>query len=435
MTKRKPEPWRNRIVGYADVAASDLSANPLNARLHPAAQRAALTAVLDDVGFVAPVIVNKRTGLIVDGHLRVEEASARGEAVPVAYVELTEAEEREVLATLDPIGAMATYDAALLGELLEGVDTSSDELRSMLDAVAKQAGLVEQFDGIGLDDDVPELPEAPVSTTGDIWILRSSCGTEHRLMCGDSSSQGDVERLMTGIVADAMVTDPPYGVDYGASVEWRAKMGAHARNRNQTNTHILGDGAHEAEGLWQRTFPLWRQVLRQKGSCFYRWSASGDLQFKLANALDAAGLAIHGSVVWVKDSFSFSRSEHKYQHEPAWYGWRSDGTHSWHGPTNESSVWECARPARSDSHPTMKPVPLIARCIRNITSEGAVVVDPFMGSGTLLVAAEEMNRRAIGMELDPRYVDVAVRRWSTLTGLTAFHAETGEPFRLARVGE
>lgn len=99
----------------------------------------------------------------MDGHLRVEEASARGEAVPVAYVELTEAEEREVLATLDPIGAMATYDAALLGELLEGVDTSSDELRSMLDAVAKQAGLVEQFDGIGLDDDVPELPEAPVS--------------------------------------------------------------------------------------------------------------------------------------------------------------------------------------------------------------------------------------------------------------------------------
>lgn len=204
MTKRKPEPWRNRIVGYADVAASDLSANPLNARLHPAAQRAALTAVLDDVGFVAPVIVNKRTGLIVDGHLRVEEASARGEAVPVAYVELTEAEEREVLATLDPIGAMATYDAALLGELLEGVDTSSDELRSMLDAVAKQAGLVEQFDGIGLDDDVPELPEAPVSTTGDIWILRSSCGPTARRSLADQCQLRRSQRHLPQGVCDAV---------------------------------------------------------------------------------------------------------------------------------------------------------------------------------------------------------------------------------------
>lgn len=134
MTKRKPEPWRNRIVGYADVAASDLSANPLNARLHPAAQRAALTAVLDDVGFVAPVIVNKRTGLIVDGHLRVEEASARGEAVPVAYVELTEAEEREVLATLDPIGDLANYDRDKMLDLMDGLNMA-EPIADMLAAI------------------------------------------------------------------------------------------------------------------------------------------------------------------------------------------------------------------------------------------------------------------------------------------------------------
>lgn len=154
MTNRKPEAWRNRIVGYEEVTAADLRANPLNARMHPKAQRAALTAVLEDVGFVAPVIVNKRTGLIVDGHLRVEEAAARGEVVPVAFVELTDAEEREVLATLDPIGDLASYDRDKMLDLIGGLSVS-EPIADMLAAIT---GVADPSDSAIAADDAEVIP-------------------------------------------------------------------------------------------------------------------------------------------------------------------------------------------------------------------------------------------------------------------------------------
>src|SRR5450756_3231871 len=204
-------PWRSRIVGMEDVAPDQLTAHPLNWREHPGPQRDALRGSLSEVGWVQNVVVSKRTGHVVDGHARVEEALSRHEAsVPVLYVDLDPDEEALVLATLDPISAMATADTAKLEELLAGISVDDAGLLALLGELAgddPKAGLTDP-------DDVPEPPEEPYVKTGDLWVLG-----EHRLLCGDSTNPEDVERLLDGAAPTLLATDPPYGVSLDGS--WR----------------------------------------------------------------------------------------------------------------------------------------------------------------------------------------------------------------------
>ncbi len=204
--EKRLEPWRSRIVGEEDVAPDQLLANPLNFRVHPKAQQEALSETLDRIGFVQRVVVNRTTGHVVDGHARVELALRRGQpTIPVVYVELTEAEERLALATLDPIGAMAGTDDVLLEQLLGDIRAGDESLAALLAGVHGEPVLPDQPG----QDDAPDPEANAVSKRGEIWQLGA-----HRLLCGSSTEAADVKRLMDGELAALCSTDPPYLVNY-----------------------------------------------------------------------------------------------------------------------------------------------------------------------------------------------------------------------------
>ncbi|HEV8546091.1 MAG TPA: ParB N-terminal domain-containing protein, partial [Candidatus Limnocylindrales bacterium] len=214
--------WRNRIVGHADIAPAALVPNPRNWRTHPDDQQRALSGALAEVGWVAEVLVNQTTGHVVDGHLRLELALARGEpTVPVTYVDLSEDEERLVLASLDPLAAMARAEKEQLATLLAGLDPSDAALRAVLDDLAREFGLGTDRGGLVDPDVVPELPAEAFVSRGSLYELG-----DHRLLCGDSTDPTDVARLAGGGLADCLWTDPPYGVAYEGKTE------RHLRIRN-----------------------------------------------------------------------------------------------------------------------------------------------------------------------------------------------------------
>jgi DNA modification methylase len=402
-----PAVWRNRIVGHAEVAPGDLIPNPRNWRTHPDDQQRALSGALAEVGWVAEVLVNQTTGHVVDGHLRLELALARGErTVPVTYVELSEDDERLVLASLDPLTAMATAEADALATLLAGLDPSDDELRSLLDDLAREYGLDTDRTGLLDPDIVPELPAEPYVSRGDLYALG-----DHRLLCGDSTDAADVARLTRGVRADCLWTDPPYGVAY------EGKTDRHLRIRNddpETSDDVIA-GAF-------RLAPL------GPSAPFYVSAPAGPRSAAFRAALEAAGWRLHQELVWAKGSIVLGHSDYQYAHEPILYGYtpgsgrpgrgRHVGSH-WYGDNGESSVLEYPKPAANREHPTAKPVALVAHCLRNSTRPGDLVYEPFAGSGTTLIAAEQLGRRSFAMEIDPRYAQVTIERWQTFTGREA----------------
>lgn len=421
-SRRKPTAlggrWANRIQSFAYVAPEDLLAHPLNARRHPGLQRNALRAALDRIGWLAPVIVNEITGRMIDGHERTEEALSEGlDLLPVIYVALTEEEELVALATFDPIGDLALYDGQVWAELHDAIGDVGADLEAALGTIRfGNDSPVDAPEPHGDPDAVPDPPAKPTARTGDVYVL----GGRHRLVCGDSSDPAIVDLALDGRLIDAAVMDPPYGVDYGTAVQGRRNMGIGQRPKH--DSHVDGDASGvDAAVIWDAVFPVVAARMG-KPSALYCWAGGADLSVRMCEALERAGITIHGGIVWVKDRFSFSRSDHKYAHEPAWYGWLTKGTHAWHGPNNETSVWEYPKPHVSEYHPTQKPVDLIRRCVRNITPPEGIVFDPFLGSGTTLIAAHMEGATGIGIEKDPRYVDVICARWEAVFGEKAVRA-------------
>ena len=271
--------WRNRIAGHADVAPAELAPNPHNWRTHPADQQRALSGALGEVGWVAEVLVNRTTGHVVDGHLRIELALARNEpTVPVTYVELSEDEERLVVASLDPLAAMATAEEEQLAALLVGLEPADEALRALLDDLAREYGIDAGRAGLVDPDDVPELPAEPYVQLGELYELG-----DHRLLCGNSTHTADVARLTDGALADCLWTDPPYGVGYDGKTERRLRI----KNDDPETSDNAIAGAF-------RLGPL------ASSAPFYVAAPAGPRSVAFHEAIASVGWRLHQELVWVK---------------------------------------------------------------------------------------------------------------------------------------
>jgi DNA modification methylase len=434
--------WRNRITGAGEEAPDQLLANPANWRIHPKAQQDALAGALDAVGWVQQVLVNRRTGFVVDGHARVALALSRGEpTVPVLYVDLDPEEEALVLATLDPIGAMAGRDDEKLKALLADVTVDDAGLLALLgDLVGSEpkAGLTDP-------DEVPEPPEEPYVTPGDLYRLG-----DHRILCGDATDPAAVARLLDGATPTLLATDPPYGVQLDQT--WRDGVYNGPRKRvkgwgvvaGAAKPYMMAEAPEEAEARrpkrghhtaghrntsismdvradWSEAFALVPSL--QVG---YVWYASIHT-LEVLSGLERIGFELAGQIIWDKGLFSVGRSWYHWAHEPCVVVRRPGVPNLFIGERDQATIWRAPSPKRigggskeqKEDHPTQKPVLLSEIPIRNHLRPGEAVYEPFSGSGTTLMAAETLGRRCYAMEIDPKYVQVAIERWQRFTGLTA----------------
>jgi DNA modification methylase len=395
---------RDRVVELRRVRAGDLAEHPRNWRTHPSRQRAALRAVLKEVGYAdALLAVEGPEGLtLIDGHLR--RSLDPDQVVPVLVLDLTPAEAETVLATLDPLAELAGADPERLRDLLGRVQASGAAARRLLDEVARRAGLP-IVRGLTDPDDAPSIPASPRTKWGDLWALG-----EHRLLCGDATSMADVARATGGAAAGVLWTDPPYGVRY------RGKTKAALRIEGDEPTgllHLLGAAFAAADASLAG------------GAALYVAHPSGPGQVFVLAAFGQVGWRLRQTLIWVKDAFVLGHGDYHHRHEAIAYGSTPGpgrfgrGSRGWYGGNAEGSVFEVPRPRASREHPTMKPVALIRRCLRNSAGPGSLVLDPFAGSGSTLIACTELDLPFAGVEIDPAYVDVAVRRWEAFTGQRA----------------
>ena len=384
---------KNRIKGLQYIRAGDLLVNPRNWRTHPPPQQAALQVVLEEVG-IAGALFARETA---DGDPDQEW--------PVLVLDVDEAEADKLLATLDPLAARAGADAWVLDELLKSIETDSGDLQKMLDDLAKDNPLPTPEI---VEDEVPEPPANPITQPGDLWVLG-----DHRLLCGDSTKAEDVDRLLDGREPFIMVTDPPYGVEYDAN--WRNE--ADLANGKPYGARAVGRVTNDDRSDWQESYELF------PGEVGYVWHPPGATQFEFFRSITAAGYEVRMQIIWAKQQFPIGRGHYHLKHEPCYYFVRKTkaaGGAKWNGSRTETTLWEIDKPVKSETgHSTQKPVECMARPIRNHGGKNDDVYDPFLGSGTTLIAAEQLGRRCYGLEISPAYCDVIVQRWENLTGKTA----------------
>ena len=411
--------WQNRIVRYADAPPEELTAHPLNFRVHPKHQQAALRGVLDQVGIVQNVIVNERTGRIIDGHLRVTMAIDQNQpTVPVTFVDLEEAEESVILATLDPISALAGTDRDLLSGLLDDIRASDVDFVHLVEPVWHEISAI-PTPGLTDPDSAPELPKDPITQPGDLWLLG-----DHRLLCGDSTIPEHVARLMKGERSPLMPTDPPYLVDYNGGNHpqtWRNAPRGKEESRKDKHWDDYVEGA-SAEFFVDFLKVALAEALTENPA-IYQFHATRR-QMLVEQAWLANNLLVHQSLIWVKARAILTRSDYMWQHEPCFYGWISGKRPTLHPPSNATTVWQVGQAGESDGiHPTQKPTELIRRMIGYHTRPGEIVYEPFGGSGTAIIASQMLDRRCNCMEISPAFCDVIVERWQSFTGQQATREE------------
>ena len=258
----------------------------------------------------------------------------------------------------------------------------------------------EEVEGLTDPDEVPEVPADPITQPGDLWILG-----DHRLLCGDSTKAEDVERLMNGEKADLWLTDPPYNIAYEGG----------SKKRDMIENDEMGDA--DFRSFLVLSYTTAHNALCPGGAFYIFHADTEGLNFR--GAADDIGLKVRQVLIWNKNNSAFGRSDYHWKHEPCLYGWKEGAAHNWHNDRKQTTVLEFDRPSRSSEHPTMKPVELIEYCMGNSSTKGQIVLDSFLGSGSTLIAAEKTGRKCYGMELDPKYCDVIVKRWEDFTGQKA----------------
>jgi DNA modification methylase len=385
-----------------------------NARRIPPQAVDKVAASIQEFGWRQPIVVD-REGVIICGHTRLLAAQKLGlREAPVHRAEnLTPAQVRAYRLLDNRSHEESSWDAELLGfELLDlqdmGIDLDltgfdTDEIdRFLANAEADRVGLTD-------DDDVPELDQA-VSTAGELWILG-----DHRVLCGDATVAASFERVLGGVPADLAVTDPPYNVDY------RGGPASQGGGRKRILNDDLG------LGFEQFLYEACRKMLEVTKGALYICMSSSEID-TLKKAFTEAGGHWSTFVIWAKNTFTLGRADYQRQYEPMLYGWKEGRDHYWCGARDQGDVWFLNKPLVNDLHPTMKPVELMERAIRNSSQNRDIVLDPFGGSGTTLIACEKTGRQARLIELDPQYVDCTIKRWQTWSGKQAILDGDGRSF-------
>lgn len=393
-------------------AIADLIPYARNSRTHSDAQVAQIAASISEFGWTNPVIVDGSNGIIA-GHGRVLAARKLGlDTVPcIEVAHMSEAQKRAYVIADNKLALNAGWDDELLkvefSDLMaEGFDISVigfDELE--IDALLG----VEASEGLTDEDEVPEAPAQPVTVLGDVWLMG-----KHRLMCGDSTSIADMERLTGEALVDMWLTDPPYNVHYEGKTKDALKIQNDAMGDDQFR-QFLRDAYVAAD------------TRMKPGAVFYIWHADSE-GYNFRGAAQDAGWKVRQCLIWKKQTLVMGRQDYHWKHEPCLYGWKDGSSHLWAADRKQTTILEFDRPSRNGEHLTMKPVALFEYQMLNNTKGGDIVLDSFGGSGTTLIAAEKNGRFSRLMELDPKYCDVIVKRWQEFTGKQATLEETGKTF-------
>lgn len=369
-----------------------------NARTHNPQQILKLRSSLREFGFINPIIIDREYNVIA-GHGRILAAKEESiKEVPCVFVDyLTPAQKKAYILADNRMAMDAGWDEELLRveiESLQGADfdvalTGFDE--------KDIAELFEGDDGDTQEDDFDvdgELKNPPVSKGGDVWLLG-----KHRLVCGDSTKEETYVTLMDGKKANLVVTDPPYNVNYEGGA-------GKIKNDNMENDkfyQFLLDAFRNME-----------KVMAADGSIYVFHADTEGLNFR--KAFSEAGFYLSGTCIWKKQSLVLGRSPYQWQHEPCLYGWKKKGKHQWYSDRKQTTIWEFDKPKKNGDHPTMKPIPLIAYPIKNSSMSNCIVLDPFGGSGSTLIACEQLGRICHTIELDEKYCDVIVKRYIEQVG-------------------
>jgi DNA modification methylase len=403
---------RDRIRELRRVPARTLLPNPKNWRRHSKAQAEAWRGLLTQIGYAGALLVRELADgrlMLIDGHLR---AQTTPEAmVPVLLLDVTEAEADLILATFDPLGAMAESDAERYSALLE---TARSDDQAVQDLLRRTAGEPEweilhpqEINEAEVSPDrADELRAKWQTAPGQLWTAGP-----HRIICGDSRDQQTIACLWpdVGPLWRMIWTDPPYGVSYGEKTDWNNQHRGSPRRRAIENDSLKPT---ELQKLFAAALALAREHAAA-GAAIYATVPSVFLKYFI-QAFEDGGFSYRHCLVWIKQSFVLGRSDYNYRHEPILYGWAENGAHYFTEDRTQDSVFEVNRPMVSELHPTTKPVELIARMIVNSSRPGELIYDPFGGSGSTILAAHQLGRIAYACEIDPGYVAVELERLSLL---------------------
>ena len=391
----------------------DLIPYARNARVHSDAQVAEIAASITEYGWTNPILLDGENGIIA-GHGRLMAARKLGmDTVPtIDIIGLSNAQKRALILADNKMALNASWDTELLkielSDLMGGGDKdfitgfSQEEIDTLLGQFDPESEVEEE-------DELPEPPSEPTSEPGDLWILG-----EHRLLCGDSTMPDDVARLMGDERADLWLTDPPYNVAYTGGTKDALTIQNDDMD-DESFRQFLGAAYAAADS-----------VLKE-GASFYIWHA--DLEgYNFRGACRDVGWKVRECLIWVKNAFVMGRQDYQWKHEPCLYGWKDGASHNWYSDRSQSTVLEFNKPNRNGEHPTMKPVELFRYLVGNSTIRNGVVLDSFGGSGTTLIACEDIGRRARLLELDPAYCDVIIKRWQKFSGKKAVRESDGAFF-------
>jgi len=396
---------------YTELQDPDkLIGHPKNPNEHSEEQIRLLAKIIDHQGFRNPIVVSKRSGFIVAGHARLKAAlSLQLKEVPVDLQDFeSEADEYAHLVADNKIAELADADNTLIAELIAELEEQglSSELAGFtsedLATLIKDIGIEEGDDDSEIDVELADqLEEKWGVKLGQIWQLG-----EHKIICGDSTSDEVVDELTRGEIPNLMVTDPPYGVNYDAN--WRNET--LREDGTPVGGRAIGKVSNDDNADWSEAWKLF------EGDVAYVYHA-GNKAHIVAESLYNSGFEIRAQIIWNKNNFAIGRGDYHPKHEPCWYAVKKGRKGNWQGDRKQSTVWDIPKPQKSETgHSTQKPVECMARPIRNNSSPGDLIYEPFSGSGTTIMACENLQRKCRAIELNPGYVAIAIERWHEATG-------------------